>query len=140
MIATKEKVKDLIPQKHPFVMVDELLEYTEKSLTSRFLISPENIFSHKGIFAEAGLIEHMAQSVALHTGYYYFLKKKDVPIGYIGAIKKVNILRLPKINEILETKVKILHEFMGIFLVEIEVFINNISIATCQMKTVLQIN
>ncbi len=137
MIANKDKVKYLIPQRFPFVMVDELLDYSETSLTSQFLVTSENIFSQKDTFVETGIIEHMAQSVALHTGYQYYLLNKKAPTGYIGSIKNVSILRLPKINETLETKIVILQEFMRVTLVEINVFINCKSIAKCQMKTVI---
>lgn len=137
MIATKNQVKDLIPQKFPFVMVDELLSYSEESLTSRLVVSPENIFFYQDNFIEAGIIEHMAQSVALHTGYQFFLLNKEAPTGYIGSIKNIQINRLPSKDEILETKVAILQEFMGITLVDITIYIDGVSIASCQMKTVI---
>ena len=137
MIANKEHVKTLIPQKAPFVMVDELLQYTEESLKLRFTVVAENIFVKNNQFLESGIIEKMAQSVALHTGYLFFLMKKEAPTGYIGSIKNIEISRLPKIGEILETSVQIIQEFMGITLVKIEVKIGEERIATGQMKTVL---
>ena len=39
-------------------------------------------------FVESGIIEHMAQSVALHTGYQFYLRKEQAPTGYIGSIKR----------------------------------------------------
>ena len=85
-ILDKNTVEDLLPQKFPFVMVDSLFSYEETSLTSGFTIKEDNIFADNGNFAESGLIEHMAQSVALHTGYNFFLKKEQAPTGYIGSI------------------------------------------------------
>ncbi len=137
MIANQEHVKKLIPQKAPFVMVDTLLSYTEESLKSSFTITKNNLFVDKNIFVESGIIEHMAQSVALHTGYQFFLMHKEAPTGYIGSIKNVEISRFPKTGEVLETTISILQEFMGITLVEIEVKIENEWIAKGQMKTVL---
>jgi len=137
MIANKKSVKNLIPQKLPFVMVDELVAYSEESLNSQFTIVADNLFFHNGYFVESGIIEHMAQSVALHTGYQFFLLKKPAPTGYIGSIKSIEITRLPTLNEVLETSVSIIQEFMGITLVEIEVKINNELLAKGQMKTVL---
>ncbi|MCF6223028.1 MAG: hypothetical protein L3J34_04800 [Flavobacteriaceae bacterium] len=137
MIVDSDKVKKLIPQKEPFVMVDELLTYTEEHLKSRFRVASNNIFVEDNHFVESGIIEHMAQSVALHTGYHFFLKNKPAPIGYIGSIKSVIINRLPKTGESLETKVDIIQEFMGVTLVNIEVFCKNEIIAKSQMKTVL---
>ena len=137
MIANFEQVKDLIPQKAPFVMVQELITYTKETLQARFTIHADNIFVYQNQFQEAGIVEHMAQSVALHTGYQFFLLNKPAPTGYLGAIKNIVILRLPKLDEVLDTKVTILQEFMGITLVEIEVNINDELIAKGQMKTVL---
>ncbi len=137
MIADKEKVRDLIPQKFPFVMVDNLLNYSEEFVLSNLTVTKDNIFYDNSNFNESGIIENMAQTVALHTGYQFFLKKMPAPTGYIGSIKNVVINRLPELKETLETSVKIIQEFMGVTLVEIEVKINNELIAHGQMKTVL---
>ncbi len=137
MIVDSDKVKDLIPQKEPFVMVDELLTYTEENLKSRFRVASNNIFVEDNHFVESGIIEHMAQSVALHTGYQFFLQNKIAPTGYIGSIKNVIINRLPKTGESLETIVNIVYELMGVTMVNIEVFCGDEVIAKSQMKTVL---
>jgi len=137
MIVDSDKVKDLIPQKEPFIMVDELLTYTEDNLKSRFRVTSNNIFVEENYFVEVGIIEHMAQSVALHTGYRFFLKNKPAPMGYIGSIKNVEISRLPKTGEYLETIVDIIQEFMGVTMVKIVTFCKGEIIASSQMKTVL---
>ena len=79
----------------------------------------------------------MAQSVALYTGYQFFLKQEPAPTGYIGSIKSIEILQLPKTGSEIETTVNVLHEFMGVTLVEISSKLNNVEIARGQMKTVL---
>ena len=133
----KDFVEKLLPQKFPFVMVDKMFSYTEISLVSGLKIQEDNIFHQNGTFLESGLIEHMAQSVALHTGYQFFLKQEEAPTGYIGSIKEVEIIRLPKLNEEIQSTVTILQEFAGITLVDIVSKINDDIIATSQMKTVL---
>lgn len=130
-------VEALIPQKKPFVMVDKLLHFTSTEVEAGLTIINTNIFVKENIFTEPGLIEHMAQSVALHTGYDYFLKEKPAPVGYIGSIKSINISELPKVSDRLKTKVAIVQEFMNITLVEISVSVNNKVIAYGQMKTVI---
>lgn len=133
----KEMVENLLPQKLPFVMVDAMHSYSETSLISGLEIQRDNIFVSNDIFLEAGLIEHMAQSVALHTGYQYFLKNETAPTGYIGSIKEIAIKKLPQINDIIQSKITILQEFAGITLVDIVTTLNNEEIARGQMKTVL---
>ena len=136
-IIDKETVQSLIPQKAPFVMVDALYVFEENALTAGLTVEEENIFTENGYFTEPGIVEHMAQSVALYTGYQYYLKKEEAPIGYIGSIKDVAIIRLPQINEKLVTGVTVLQEFMGITLVDIITTIGGEEIAKSQMKTVL---
>ena len=79
----------------------------------------------------------MAQSVALYTGYQFYLKQEAAPTGYIGSIKSIEIFQLPKVNDNLITKVNVLQEFAGITLVDISVLLNEVEIARGQMKTVL---
>lgn len=133
----KEMVENLLPQKFPFVMVDAMHSYTETSLVSGLKIQSENIFVYNNSFLEAGLIEHMAQSVALHTGYQFFLKNEIAPTGYIGSIKEIEIKKLPQLNDNIQSEVTILQEFAGITLVNIVTTLNNEEIANGQMKTVL---
>lgn len=131
-------VESLIPQKFPFVMVSEIMEYSENHLVSGFTINEENIFVNNGIFQASGLIEHQAQSVALHTGYQFYLLGKEAPTGYIGAIKSFEAEALPKTGDILKTEVHILNEMLGVTLVEITTSINGKMIAKSQMKTVVK--
>jgi predicted hotdog family 3-hydroxylacyl-ACP dehydratase len=133
----KDFVEKLLPQKFPFIMVDKMYDYTETSLVSGFTIQKESIFFHNGSFIESGLIEHIAQSIALHTGYEFFLKNEPAPIGYIGSIKNIEILKLPKLGDEIQTTVTILQEFAGITLVDAVTKLNTIEIASGQMKTVL---
>ena len=133
----KEFVADLLPQKFPFVMVDKMYSYTESCIVSGLKVTADNIFFCNGTFSEPGLIEHMAQSVALHTGYQFFLKRELAPTGYIGSIKEIEIFELPKLGDEIVTTVTVIHEFAGITMVDIVTLINDKHIAKGQMKTVL---
>lgn len=133
----KDFVEKLLPQKFPFVMVDKMYDYTETSLISGFTIQKESIFFQDGNFVESGLIEHIAQSIALHTGYQFFLKNEPAPTGYIGSIKDIEIRQLPKLGDEIQTTISILQEFAGITLVDVVTRLNNVAIASGQMKTVI---
>lgn len=136
-ISDKDFVGNLIPQKFPFVMVDKLLSFSENEVVAGLTVSEDNIFVKTGTFQESGLIEHMAQSVALFTGYQFYLKNEPAPTGYIGSIKSISITELPKLDVEIETTVNVLQEFMGVTLVDIVSRVNNKEIARGQMKTVL---
>lgn len=128
---------ECIPQRAPFVLVDTLFSYSENEVSAGFTVGTEGLFIKENSLQEPGLIEHMAQTVALHTGYGFFIKKEQAPMGYIGSIANLKIKRLPKIAENIKTKVTILQEFAGITMVDIECQINNEIIAVAQMKTVI---
>jgi 3-hydroxymyristoyl/3-hydroxydecanoyl-(acyl carrier protein) dehydratase len=136
-IFEKDFVEDLLPQKFPFVMVDKMFSFTETTIVTGLEIKSDNIFYDGGTFREPGLVEHMAQSVALHTGYEFFLSKENAPTGYIGSISGVEIKQLPVMGDQIQTTVTILQEFGGITMVEITTTLNGETIASGQMKTVL---
>jgi len=131
-------ISHLIPQKEPFVMVDTLLDFSSEKIVSSFTILDSNLFVKDDCFLEPGLIENMAQTVALHTGYDFFLKGEEAPTGYIGSIKKVSVFQLPKLSETITTEATILHEFMGVTMVEVKAFNKEkVEIASAEMKTVI---
>lgn len=130
-------VESLIPQRFPFVMVNSIHEYSETQLISGFEVKEENIFVQDGIFQASGLVEHQAQSVALHTGYKYYLLGKEAPTGYIGAIKTFEAIQLPKLGDQLTSEVSIINEMMGVTLVDVVTKLNDEVIAKSQMKTVV---
>lgn len=118
-------------------MIDKLFSFSDTSLVSGLTVGSDNIFTDNGIFQEPGLVEHMAQSVALHTGYQFYLKNETAPTGYIGSINNIEINQLPQLGDEIRTTVTILQEFAGITLVELASEVNGKTIATGQMKTVL---
>ncbi len=132
------KILELIPQKPPFVMVDGLLEYTEKTGKCCFTIPIDNVLVEDGIFSEPGLIEHMAQSMSLWRGYQGFVAGLKKPkTGFIGAIKSVEIFGLPKAETRLFTRVEILHEILNVTIVSaITEDESGKILATSEMKTV----
>ena len=136
-ITDESFIQNLIPQKWPFVMVDKLFYFSKEKIVSGFTVKTSDLFTDNNYFQAPGLIENMAQTVALHTGYSYFLMDKEAPTGYIGSVKKAEILSLPKVNSELRTTVLILHDIMGVTLVKVEVQCNDEIIATSEMKTVL---
>ena len=136
-IFEKDFVEDLLPQKFPFVMVDKMFSFTETTIVTGLEVKSDNIFFADGKFQEPGLVEHMAQSVALHTGYEFYLRKETAPTGYIGSISGIEIKQLPGLGDEIQSTVTILQEFGGITMVEIQTTLNGEIVASGQMKTVL---
>ncbi|MDT0687331.1 hypothetical protein [Autumnicola psychrophila] len=137
-ILDASRITQLIPQKPPFVMVDSLYEYSHLAGKMGFTIPADNILVQDGKFSEPGVIEHMAQSMSLHRGYRGFLAGLEKPeTGFIGSIKSVEVLILPKIGTRLTTYVDIQHEIKNVTMVtaRTEDEKGNI-IATSDMRTV----
>ena len=134
---TKSQVENLLPQKAPFAMVETLLE-KENELFSTLMITADNLLVEQGCFSEAGLLEFMAQSIAVFSAYHSTEQEKEVQMGFIGAIKKAEILSLPKVGTQIFGKVEKQFEAIGIQLAKVEVFNSSQErLAWAEIKTVL---
>lgn len=129
-------ILDIIPQRPPFVMVDKLLHCDPQTTTTSLTVREDNIFCDNGIFAEAGLTENIAQTCAARAGNIGngVGENGGVKIGFIGAIRNLEILRLPKLGETLVTQVDTVQEVFNTTLVNATVSIGDAIIATCEMK------
>ena len=93
-------ILELLPQRPPFVMVDHLTDYSETQSSCDLTVRADNVFFEKGCLAAAGLIEHIAQTCAARLGYYNkYVLKTGVRLGFIGEVKDLNIVRLPREGE-----------------------------------------
>jgi 3-hydroxymyristoyl/3-hydroxydecanoyl-(acyl carrier protein) dehydratase len=122
MIAEREEILHLIPQKAPMVMVDGLIDHNESSTTSRLTLSSQNIFCKNGFFREPGLIENIAQTAALRAGYEAQMKGKKPFVGFIGAVKKIKIHILPEDASVIQTTITVLTEVANASLIEGKVY------------------
>jgi predicted hotdog family 3-hydroxylacyl-ACP dehydratase len=138
-LAFGKEMTKFIPQRSPFVMVDRLYECNEKFVRTGFQPSEKNIFSLNGYFTEPGLIENMAQSAAAGTGYFFTSNNKQVPLGFIGAIKDFKLHQLPPINELLETEIRVVAEVMNASVIKASVSCKGQTMATCEMKIFLMV-
>ena len=128
-------ILELLPQRRPFVMIDKLL-YCDLDITrTSFQVAEENIFCDNGRFTESGLIENIAQTCAARIGYInVYIDKKTIKLGYIGAIRNLEIFRLPRIGELLETKIVTIEEVFKMSLVNASISVGEEIIASCEMK------
>ncbi|PPL03728.1 hypothetical protein [Parapedobacter indicus] len=138
LISSQEAICKLIPQQPPFVLVDKLLEYGDDYIVSGFEIPKAHVLVNRdGFLTEAGVVEHFAQTIALHQGYDYFLRGMDPPVGYIGSIRDFEIVRLPSSGTELRTHIQILQRLFGVTLVRGEVRLREQMIAVGEMRTVI---
>ena len=101
----KEQICKYIPQRDPIVMVDTLYEISPDVSVTGLTIEPDNMFVHDGALRDGAVVEHMAQSGALHIGYEHVSRGLPVPIGLIGSLNKIVWHRLPRVGEQLKTTI-----------------------------------
>jgi len=134
MIVTKENIQSLIPQRPPFVMIDELVYSDEKSSRTSLLINADNIFVVNGELREPGLLENIAQTAAAHAGYGAIQENQPVKVGYIGAVKNFEVFKLPLLNDRIETEIKVEDKVFGATLITGTTKCNDELVARCEMK------
>lgn len=129
-----ENILPLIPQKPPFVMVDKLLYTDEITTRSSFRINGDNVMVQDGLFQEAGLLENIAQTAALRAGYQAEAENKPVAVGYIGAVKDLEVFGLPKAGDELITEIRIENQVFDVTVISGKVWHNEELLARCEMK------
>ena len=116
------------------IMVDELLFSNETSTRCRFTVEAGNIFADAGVLCEPGLVENIAQTAAAGVGYLARQEEKAAPVGYIGAIKDLEIFMLPKVGDCIETEVQLVSRVFNVTLVNGTIYCNNELAVKCEMK------
>ena len=127
-------ILSFIPQRVPFVMIDELIACDETSATTLLHVRQENFFVKNGILAEPALVENIAQTAAVRIGYICNQENKPVPVGYIAAVQNLVIKRLPKTGEKLETEIVIKNQVLNVTIISGNVTVNDAIVASCEMK------
>lgn len=112
MIYHKLDIKKFLPHRPPFLMVDHVLTIDDEHVSTSYKINQDCIFNENGFFNEAGMIENAAQTCSSIVGKSYF-EEDDLEgegtklIGFISAIKRINIYSCAKVGETIITKATI---------------------------------
>lgn len=132
----KMNIKQLIPQRSPIIMVDELLCVNGEEAQCQLTVRPDNFFIDEDtLMAEPGLIEHIAQSASAFAGYRAIQNgATEPPVGYIGEVKNFHLYSRPKIGDVLITTITMGPEVEGITIIRGETKIGEKVVADTQMK------
>lgn len=115
-------IDGILPQRPPFVMVSQLMHYDERLTVTRLRVEADNLFCEAGRLLASGLVENVAQTCAARIGYIYkYILHRPISIGYIGAVRGLNIHVLPHAGQTVETRIEVLGESFGLTLVHCEV-------------------
>jgi predicted hotdog family 3-hydroxylacyl-ACP dehydratase len=132
-------ILDLIPQRLPFIMIDQLTGCSEKSANGSLFIRESNVLCHNGRLQESGLMECIAQTAAAYTGYHQLSASKEVARGYIGAVKNLVIHALPAVNTVIHSEIIIENELLGYTIITGKIFLNDAVLAECEMRILLEV-
>ena len=135
MIISKEKIESYIPQRAPFIMIDNLIAATPEKFETDFRILHDNIFVEEGILREFALIENIAQS-SLAGLVIIKMSGKKTTDGFIGGISKLKLYDLPKVNDTIYTVVNLIAQLENMFLLRGENYLNGRKLLECELKLV----
>ena len=136
MIISKEKIESYIPQRAPFIMIDNLIEATPEQFETDFRVLHDNIFVEQGVLREFALIENIAQSSSAGLAIIKMSSGKKTTDGFIGGISKLKLYELPKVNDTIHTIVKLIAQLENMFLLKGENYLNGRKLLECELKLV----
>lgn len=134
MLATRETIIDFIPQRDPMVMIHTLLHVDDHAAVTELSIEPSNIFVENGFLSEPGMIENMAQTAAAQMGYQCRKNGRIVPVGFIAAIKRLEITALPALHSDITTGVDIFDRVSGFVLINGKITQGEKVLCTCELR------
>lgn len=128
-------IHELLPQQEPFVMVGKLTAFDEKRTVTETFIKEDNIFVCDGVFSAPGLVENIAQTCAARIGYVNkYILNKGIQLGFIGAIRNLEITGCPKVGDTITTCVTVIDDVLGMTLANAVVTCNGETLATTEIK------
>jgi len=141
-IIARPDVTRYIPQREPIVMVHGLLEHAELRSIATLTVEEDNLFVRDGQMLPSGLMEHIAQSAAIRSGYAYTLMPAGTapekpPVGFIAGLKDFMVYRTPSVGEQLRTVVTQLNDLGSMTVIRGDTFSGEELVASCEMKVFL---
>ncbi|MBO9727699.1 MAG: 3-hydroxyacyl-ACP dehydratase [Chitinophaga sp.] len=134
MFIHTDDITAYIPQRTPIVMISGILEVNGPLTRTGLHIAPDNIFVENGVLTAPGLMENIAQTAAARVGYIAKQENSPVPLGFIGAVKDLEILELPPAGQMIETTTEIGGEVFNATMVTGKVMFEGRIMAQCEMK------
>jgi predicted hotdog family 3-hydroxylacyl-ACP dehydratase len=130
----KHNILDLIPQRPPMVMIDELVHADERSAIGRFFIKDSCIFCENGHLQEGGMVEFIAQTAAAFEGFRRISANEEVAAGFIGAVRNLSINILPSVNSEIRSEIFVDSELLGFTMINGRVIQDNELLAECELR------
>ena len=138
MIIKGDDIKQLIPQRAPFMMVDEFEQQDENTAKTVLNVSRGNyVLLPDSMMSPTGLIEHIAQSCSALAASNK-TEGDDAPIGMIVEVKNFNCHRRPQLSERIQTTVTFGFSFGNMTLAHGVSVVGEETVAEVDMKIFMQ--
>ena len=120
-------------------MVGQLVHFDMTRTVTETTIGSGNMFVENGQMTASGLIENIAQTCAARIGYVNkYILKKGIQIGFIGAIRNLEIKALPSVGDTIRTTVDVVEEVFGMILANASIECNGKTMVTTEMKIAIK--
>ena len=120
-------------------MVGQLVHFDMTRTVTETTIGSENMFVENGQMTASGLIENIAQTCAARIGYVNkYILKKGIQIGFIGAIRNLEVKALPAVGDTIRTTVDVMEEVFGMILANASIECNGRTMVTTEMKIAIK--
>lgn len=136
MTISKADIEYYIPQRTPFIMIDNLISATPEKFETDFRVLPDNIFVENGMLREFALIENIAQSSSAGLAITKMHSGKKNADGFIGAISKLILYDLPAVHDTIYTVVNLIAQLENMFLLKGVNYLNRKKLLECEIKLV----
>ncbi len=129
-----------LPHREPMQMVDTITHISSTNIVTEFLVKDDCIFVEENVLVEAGLIENMAQTCSAVVGQFFVSEENPLKcvIGYISAIKRLEIYSLPQVLQSVRTEAQQLSRFdsdgYSICSMQCTAYHNNTELANAEMN------
>ena len=132
-------VHELLPQQEPFVMIGRLTQFDMTRTVTETEVKADNLFVEDGAWSASGLIENIAQTCAARIGYVNkYILKKGIQIGFIGAVRNLEIADLPHVGDTITTIVDVREEVFGMTLADAVVKKGDETLVTTEIKIAIR--
>jgi len=106
--------EQLVPHRPPFLLVNNLLEFSADTGIVESVIAPDNLFlDEEGRMREVAMMEITAQAAAVVKGYNNLLEGEDIKKGFLVDSREFNFKKKCCIGEIIHARIAIIKSFSG---------------------------
>lgn len=139
MLIGSDQIAQYLPQRPPFIMVDELLAVDHRYIRTRLTIRSDNLFLEEDTFPAHALIEHLAQSAAAGITFQHLAKVPATSSpskleGFLVGLSRLEVFDLPRVTNTIETRLELLHRFGNLVQLQGSIFLNQTQLLRGTLK------